>query len=117
MTRMDRRNLRNGLLFIAPYLIGFGVFALYPLVMSVYYSFTHFNVIQPPVWTGIENYRILFFEDPLFWKSLYNTLYYTAFAVPLGLAFSIAIALLLHQKTPAMPLFRTVFFLPSIVPI
>ncbi len=117
MTRMERRNMRNGLLFALPYLVGFALFTLYPLIMSVYYSFTQFDVIQPPVWTGLENYRILFLEDPLFWKALYNTLYYTLLAVPLGLVFSICIALLLHQKTPATPVFRTVFFLPSIVPI
>lgn len=117
MTRMERRNLRNGLLFVAPYLIGFLAFELYPLVMSVYYSFTRFNVIQPPVWAGLENYATLFFSDPLFWKSLENTLYYTALAVPLGLALSIGIAVLLHQKVPGIPIFRTIFFLPSIVPV
>ncbi len=117
MTRRERHNLRNGLLFISPWIAGFLVFAVYPLVMSVYYSFTSFNVVQPAVWVGAENYRELFFEDPLFWKSLYNTLYFTAFSVPLSLLASLGIAVLLHQKIPAMSVFRTVFFLPSIVPI
>lgn len=117
MTRMERRRLRNGLLFASPYILGFVFFALYPLLMSIYYSFTQFNVIQPPVWTGLENYRTLFVEDPLFWKSLHNTLYYTVLAVPLGLTVSILIALLLHQQVPGTPIFRTIFFLPSIVPI
>lgn len=117
MTRWEKRQLRNGVLFASPWLIGFLLFALYPLVMSIYYSFTAFNVVQPPVWIGLDNYNELFFQDPLFWKSLYNTLYFTLISVPLGLAFSLLLALLLNQKIPGMSIFRTVFFLPSIVPI
>jgi multiple sugar transport system permease protein len=117
MTRMERRNLRNGLLFASPYIVGFLVFTLYPLIASMYYSMCQYNVINPPVWTGLENFRTLFFQDPLFWKSLYNTLYFTVFSVPLGLAFSVALALLLNQKVKAMSVYRTVFFLPTIVPI
>jgi multiple sugar transport system permease protein len=117
MTRMDRRNLRNGLLFAAPYLVGFAAFTLYPLIASIYYSVCQYNVIKPPVFIGLENFRALFTEDPLFWKALYNTLFFTAFSVPLGLCFSIGLALLLNQKVRAMSVYRTVFFLPTIVPI
>jgi len=113
---MDRRNLRNGLLFAAPYILGFLAFTLYPLLASIYYSLCRYNVIHPPVWVGLENFRTLFTGDPLFWKSLYNTLFFTAFSVPLGLAFSIALAMLLNQKVRAMSVYRTVFFLPTIVP-
>lgn len=117
MTKRERINLRNGLLFASPWLVGFLVFSLYPLVMSVYYSFTEFNAIYPPVWTGLANYRELFFEDGLFWTALYNTLYFTLFSVPLGIAASLIIAVLLNQPIPGRPIFRTIFFLPSIVPI
>ena len=117
MTRMERRNLAAGLLFASPWIAGFVVFALYPLIMSVYYSFTSFNVVQPAVWVGLNNYRELFFEDPVFWKALYNTLYFTLFSVPLCLAASLGIAMLLNQKLPGQSVFRTLFFLPSIVPI
>lgn len=117
MTRRERKDLASGLLFALPWLVGFLGFTLYPLVMSVYYSFTSYNVVQPPVWTGLDNYRELFFQDPLFWKALYNTLYFTAFSVPLSLATALFLALLLNQKVPGLALFRTVFFLPSIVPI
>lgn len=117
MTRTDRRNLRNGLLFASPYILGFLFLILYPLVASVYYSLCQYNVIKPPVWIGLENFRVLFTQDPLFWKSLYNTLYFTLFSVPLSLAFSIALALLLNQKVRAMSVYRTLFFLPTIVPI
>ena len=117
MTRGERINLRNGLLFASPYIFGFSVFMLYPLLASIYYSFTQFNVINPPVWIGTENYRSLFLEDERFWVSLYNTLYYTAFSVPLGLALAIGLAVLLNQKVRGMAAYRTIFFLPTIVPI
>ena len=117
MTRMERRNLAMGLLFASPWIVGFLVFTLYPLVMSIYYSFTSYNVVQPAVWVGLNNYRVLFFEDPLFWKSLYNTLYFTVFSVPLCLGAGLGIAMLLNQKLPGQSVFRTLFFLPSIVPI
>jgi multiple sugar transport system permease protein len=117
MTRMEKRNLAMGLLFASPWIVGFVVFTLYPLIMSIYYSFTSFNVVQPAVWVGLDNYRELFFEDPLFWKALYNTLYFTVFSVPLCLAAGLGIAMLLNQKLPGQSVFRTLFFLPSIVPI
>jgi len=117
MTRIERQNLRNGLLFISPWIFGFFMFSLYPLVMSIYYSFTNYNVIKEPAWIGLDNYRELFFHDPVFWTSLYNTLFFTAFSVPICLFASIFIAILLNTKIPAMSVFRTIFFLPSIVPI
>ena len=117
MSRADRRHLRNGLLFASPYIVGFLVFVLYPIVASLYYSLCQFNVINPPVWVGLENFQTLFTEDPLFWKALYNTLFFTAFSVPLSLVFSLSLAILLNQKVRGMAGYRTVFFLPSIVPI
>jgi len=117
VTRAERRNLKKGLLFASPYIIGFLAFVLYPVAASLYYSLCQFNVIKPPVWVGLENFRILFTQDPLFWKSLYNTLFFTAFSVPLSLAFSLGLAMLLNQKVRGMAGYRTIFFLPSIVPI
>ncbi|HEO69982.1 MAG TPA: sugar ABC transporter permease [Candidatus Hydrogenedentes bacterium] len=117
MTHMERRHLRNGLVFALPYILGFIILFLYPLLASVYYSFCRYNVIKPPVWIGLANFEELFLHDPLFWKSLYNTLYYTAFAVPLGLIVSLGLALLLNQKVRGMAAYRTIFFLPTIVPI
>ena len=117
MTRMERRNLRNGILFALPYLIGGTVFMVYPLVMSVYYSLCHYNIITPATFVGLDNYRVLFFHDEVFWKSVYNTLYFTAFSVPLSLALAIGLAVLLNQAVKGLSVFRTVFFLPTIVPI
>ena len=117
MTVGERRNLRNGLLFVSPYIVGFLAFSLYPLVASVYYSFCQFNAIQPPVWIGFENFDNLFFHDPVFWKSVQNTLYYTVVSVPLGLAISIGLAMLLDFPLRGMAIYRTIFFLPTIVPV
>ena len=95
MTRQERRVVCNGLLFAAPWLAGFVLLIVYPLGASLYYSLCRFNAIQPPVWVGLRNYADLFLRDPLFWKSLYNTLYFTTLSVPLSLAFSLGLALLL----------------------
>lgn len=117
MTKMERRHLRNGLLFASPYIIGFLAFMLYPLVASIYLSFCRYSVVRPPDFIALGNFRELFFEDQRFWVSLYNTLYYTLFAVPLGLFVSIGLALLLHQRIRGLAVFRTIFFLPTIVPV
>ena len=117
MTKNEKRNLRNGLLFASPYIVGFLGFTLYPILASFYYSLCQYNVIRRPVFIGLENYQQMFFRDPLFWTALYNTLYYTLFSVPIGLAFSVGLALLLNQNLRGMAVYRTIFFLPTIVPI
>ena len=110
-----RQKGRWGLLFITPWLIGFLVFSAGPMLASLYLSFCKYdlNRIQ---WVGGENYRRLLTADPLFWRSLQNTLLYVVFSVPLGLAGSLAIALLLNLKLRGQHLFRTLFYLPSLVP-
>ncbi|NPV79438.1 MAG: sugar ABC transporter permease [Firmicutes bacterium] len=109
-------NFRNGLLFVSPWIIGFVLFTLYPILSSLYYSFTEYNIMRAPVWVGLANFAELFTHDELFWTSLYNTVYYTVFSVPLGLIASVAIALLLNMKVGGMAFYRTVYYLPSIVP-
>ncbi|HRK33205.1 MAG TPA: sugar ABC transporter permease [Candidatus Hydrogenedentes bacterium] len=116
MTRTDRRNLRNGLLFASPYIFGFLIFTLYPFAASVYYSFCNFNAIEPPIWTGLDNYRQMI-NDSTLRTSLFNTLYYTVGSVPLGIAFAILLAVMLNQKLKGMSVYRTIFFLPTIVPL
>jgi multiple sugar transport system permease protein len=115
MSAMRARNLRNGLLFASPWLLGFLIFVLYPLLASLYYSFTDYNIIKPPQWVGLDNVRALL-TDSLFWTSMGNTLYMVVFGLPAGLAVSLLLAILLNQKVAAMPLFRTIFYLPSIMP-
>jgi multiple sugar transport system permease protein len=113
---VTRRNLRNGLLFISPWLIGFTLFVAYPLFASFYYSLTTYNIMKSPNWVGLSNYRDLLFNDDLFRTALYNTLYYVALFLPVGTLFSLSMAILLNQRIRGMALFRTVYYIPSIVP-
>lgn len=117
MTRGERRQLRNGLLFASPYLLGATMLILYPFGASLYFSLTQYNVVSPPVWVGLDNYHRIFTEDDRFWTAVYNTLFFTAFAVPLQLTLSVTLAALLSQGLRGTTVFRTIFFLPSIVPI
>ncbi len=112
-----RRDLRNGLLFATPWLVGFSVFIAFPIVASLFYSFCEYDAIRSPRWVGLDNYRTMLFDDDLFWKSLGNTLYMVAFGLPVGLAASLGIALLLNQRLRGMAFYRTVFYLPSITPV
>lgn len=117
LSRIERYYIGKGLLFISPWLIGFLLFNLYPLVASFYYSFTSYNVLSAPEWVGTENYRELFFKDSLFFVSLKNTLYYVIVAVPLYLIVGVFLAILLNLKIKGMSFLRTMFYIPSIVPI
>lgn len=100
--------------FVSPWLIGFVVFGMGPIVASVFLSFTDYSLFKPPQWVGFGNYRELF-SDPLIWKSLGNTLFYVVFAVPLGTAGSMLLAVFLNQKVRGIAIWRTVFYLPTIV--
>ena len=116
LTRAERRGLRTGLLFISPWLVGFLAFTLYPALASLYYSFTNFKILQEPTWIGLDNYASLI-KDPLFWKSLGNTLYLTVVGVPLAVIVALGIALLLNRKgVRGIGVFRTIFYLPVVIP-
>ena len=117
MTHRDSRDLRNGLLFASPWLVGFCLLTAGPIVASLYYSFCSYNIVRPPVWIGWENYSILLFEDPHFLRSLYNTLYMMLLGVPLALALAFLVALLLDSPVRGLGVFRTLFYLPSVVPV
>jgi len=116
MTRGERRNLALGLLFVSPWIAGFLVFTLYPLAASVFYSFCDYDVLSKPVWIGLLNYRDMV-TDGVFWKALANTIYFAAFSLPLGLLLAITMAILLNNQVRLRPLYRTCFFLPSLVPV
>lgn len=115
VTRTEVRNLFKGLAFLSPWLIGFSVFTLLPVVLSLYYSLSDYNLLQKPVFVGTENYRALAI-DGIFWRSLRVTLLYAAISVPMGLFVSLGVALLLNVRLRAQPIFRTLVFLPSLVP-
>lgn len=116
MTRGERRRLLTGLAFVSPWIVGFLAFTLYPLVESFGYSFCDYDALSKPVWVGTLNYREMF-ADSVFWQSLRNTLAYAAFALPMGLVMSLLVAVLLNQKVRGRPLFRAIFFLPSLIPV
>ena len=101
-------------LFISPWLIGFVVFTIVPMLASLFISFTDWNILTPPVWSGAKNFQTIF-SDPLFYKSIQVTLTYTLFSVPLNIILSIFVAMLLNNALPGMRLFRTIFYLPAIV--
>src|ERR1035438_3792665 len=120
MTQGEKRKLWVGLAFISPWLAGFLVFTVFPVCASMFFSFCDYDVLTKPVWVGTLNYRDMF-TDSVFWKSLYNTLYYPmsygAFSLPLGLVVALIIAVLLNQKMHGRSLFRAVYFLPSLIPV
>lgn len=109
------RNWRWGMLFIIPWLIGFLGFQLYPLLASLYYSFTDYSVLADGKWIGLNNYIRLFTKDRYFVKSLLVTLKYALMSVPPKLIFALFIAMLLNMKLRGINIFRTVYYLPSIM--
>jgi multiple sugar transport system permease protein len=104
------------LLFLSPWLVGFTVFFGYPLVMSAYLSFFHYDLLNPPRWVGLANYRYLFHGDPQVWPAIKNTLWLVAILVPLQVLFAFGIALMLTRAKQGAGFFRTVFYLPALVP-
>ncbi|MGQ9632414.1 MAG: carbohydrate ABC transporter permease [bacterium] len=106
----------KGYLFALPWFIGFSAFVLYPILASFYYGFTDYTVLTPPQWVAFKNYIIMFTQDELFWVCLYNTLYYVVFLVPLSVIVGVGLALALNVRVRGMPLYRTIYFLPTLVP-
>ncbi len=105
-----------GLAFCLPLLVGLLAFTAYPVGMSLYYSLCHYSIFSRPRWAGLRNYQNLM-HDPRFWLSVWNTAYYAIFAVPLGIFAGLILALLLNLKIKGMAFFRTMFFLPTVVPL
>ena len=106
---------KQGLICALPWLLGFVIFTGGPLLFSIVISFCRFDVLNPAVFLGLHNYRTMFFQDGLFWKALYNTLF-MVIGVPLGMALGLGMAVLLNQKVRGVAVWRTLFYLPSIVP-
>lgn len=103
-------------LFISPWLLGFFIFTAGPMIYSLFMSLTDFSGIGSAKFIGMQNYVKMFTGDPLFWKSLWNTFVYTIFGVPLGLIVGYLLALLLNSKVKGLGIWRTIFYLPSLVP-
>jgi multiple sugar transport system permease protein len=117
-TKMSPAQRREALIFyltISPWLIGVVAFTIIPMALSLYLSFTQWNVVKAPVWIGIENYVTMFTKDPDFYQSLKVTVLFTITSVPLQIVVALLLAVLLNEATRAVGFFRTAFYIPSIV--
>ena len=113
---LRRREARAGLLFVLPWLLSLLIFTTGPVLAAFYLSLTDYNVVQPHTWVGLQNYRTMLTADPAFWISVKNTAFYTLLAVPLGLAGSLALALLLNLRVRGLAVYRTLVYLPALTP-
>lgn len=108
-------NHAPGYLFLLPWLIGFLGLTIGPILTSFYLSFTHFDLLTAPRWAGIDNYTRMFTNDPKFAASMRVTFVFVIFSVPLKLAFALGVALLLNRGMKGLPLYRALFYLPSLL--
>ncbi|HEY3111885.1 MAG TPA: sugar ABC transporter permease [Chloroflexota bacterium] len=117
ISRLRRRHIAEGYLYLTPWLIGYVVFTAGPVLASLGLSFTSYNLISPPTFVGFANFVEAFTRDQQFWPSLERTFRYAVVSVPLGIVGSLAVALLLNLRVRGTTFFRTLFFMPSLVPI
>ena len=115
MTKREKKEARAGWLFISPWVIGFICLTGGPLLFSLYASFTNYNMTSRMDFIGVANYIRMFKKDPIFWKSLGNTLYYVLLAVPASCVCAIFLATLLNRKVKGTPVFRMLFYLPTVL--
>lgn len=111
---MRKREALMGYIFLSPWIFGFLIFLAGPMLASIYLSLTNYKMIQPPQWIGLANYERMF-TDPFVATSLRVTTIFTALSVPLSIVLALAVALLLNQKIVASGIFRTIFYLPSLI--
>jgi multiple sugar transport system permease protein len=116
LSRMQRHDLFYGVLFASPWLIGFVLWTVYPIISSLYYSFTRYDLLQPPQFIGLTNYINLTTDDDFF-LVIQNTLWWVILSSPIGVASAFLMAVLLNSRIVARSAFRAIFFFPSIVPI
>ena len=104
-----------GIIWTLPFTFGFLAFTIVPMLMSLYYAFTDYDIKNPPVWAGLKNFIKMFTDDPRFVKSLQVTFYFALTSVPLRLIFALLVALLLLRTTKATSFYRAAYYLPSII--
>jgi multiple sugar transport system permease protein len=115
MKRSTRQNLL-AYLFVLPWIISLLVFTAYPVLASFYFSFTKYTILNPPQWIGLTNFENMLTKDPLYWRSVSNTVYYAIFSVPLGLLVALLLALLLNTRSKGIGVYRTIYYLPGLMP-
>ena len=116
LSESRRREALTGYLFISPWMIGFIVFFLGPIIASLFLSFTRWNIVGDPTWVGLDNYVTIFTEDLRFKKSVEVTLTYSLLYLPLEVMCGIGLAVLMNLKLRGIGIFRTIFYMPSVVP-
>ncbi|MGC8971221.1 MAG: carbohydrate ABC transporter permease [bacterium] len=104
----------DGFIFILPWIIGMLAFQLGPMISSFVLAFTRYDIITPAKFIGIENFRKIFMEDSLFYKSLWNTVYFMVGSVPISIIVGILVAVLLNQKIKGITIYRVLYYLPSV---
>jgi multiple sugar transport system permease protein len=113
MTGREKREAWSAMIFLSPWIIGFVLFTAGPMIASLVLSFCRWDMISPASWVGLANYREMY-HDKLVYKSLSNTIVYSAMAIPLSIGTALALAMLLNQKLMGMRIFRTIFYLPTL---
>lgn len=111
-----KREAANGYAYTLPWILGLLIWNLYPFIWSLYLSFTEYNILQPPQWVGLDNYVDMFTSDRDFWPSMQLTLFYALLNVPLGMVGALGVALLLNQDVKAIGIWRTIYYLPAVIP-
>jgi multiple sugar transport system permease protein len=120
LDKIIRDNL-SSYAFLVPWLVGFFILTLYPMIYSLYLSFTQYNVLQPPRWIGLRNFFIMFIgnaqypRDERFLNSLSVTFRFVFISVPLKLVFALAVAMLMNQKLRLIPFYRTIYYIPTLL--
>jgi multiple sugar transport system permease protein len=112
-----RRHVLEAYAYMSPWLLGYVALTFVPVLFSLYYSFTTYDVISPERWIGLGNYVEAFTKDDQFWPSLGKTAYYAGVTVPVGVVGSLLLAVFLNMKVKGTSVYRTFFFMPSLVPI
>jgi len=113
-TRVWYKYRLDGFIFILPWMIGMIIFQLGPMISSFLLTFTRYDVITPAKFIGIENFKKIFANDPLFYKSLWNTVYFVIGSVPISIAVGLLVAVLLNQKIRGVTIYRALYYLPSV---
>ena len=115
MNPMKRQETFWGYFFIMPFIIGLVVFTIIPFFSSLYLAFTEYNILTPPKWIGLQNFKRMFFEDKYFWTSFWVTFKFALIQVPIKLLVSLGVALILSKNSKAIPIYRAAFYIPSLM--
>lgn len=116
LSPLEKSNLTKGLLFISPWILGTLAFVVFPIIYSLVISLTKYSGMSAPEWFGLGNY-IRMVQDPLVWTSIYNTLFFSGWAVPIGLVVALLLALAMNRNVREVTWYRTILYLPALAPI